>query len=138
MQVCLLLRTDPLSRSRPESPVIIWVSLKPHGLIVPSSHAPITVGGFYYCTAWAARVSIIFTVVRIAPWASQKRVLLGIALVIFLQWLLLVAQMFWVCEKGDTSWKDAPFALCPLGLKVAVTQAVSEYSLLLVSVMADA
>jgi hypothetical protein len=46
--------------------------------------------------------------------------------------------MFWVCEKGDTSWKDAPFALCPLGLKVAVTQAVSEYSLLLVSVMADA
>jgi len=56
------------------------------------------VGGFYYCTIWAARLSIIFTVV----------------------------QMFWVCERGDTSWKDAPFALCPLGLHVAITQVVTE------------
>lgn len=85
------------------------------------------VGGFYYCTIWAARLSIIFTVVRIAPWASQKNVMLAVALVIFLQWVLLMAQMFWVCEKGDTAWKDAPFALCPLGLHVAITQVVSTY-----------
>ncbi|KAF9650835.1 hypothetical protein BDM02DRAFT_3127366 [Thelephora ganbajun] len=84
------------------------------------------VGGFFYCTVWAARLSIIFTVVRIAPWASQKRVMLVIALVMFLQWVLLMVQMFWVCEKGSTSWKQAPFALCPLGLHVAITQAVTE------------
>ena len=47
----------------------------------------------------------------------------------FFQWVLLMTQMFWVCEKGDTTWKQAPFALCPLGLHVAITQAVSEYSL---------
>lgn len=96
--------------------------------IAPSTHRLIIVGGFYYCTIWAARLSIIFTVVRIAPWASQKRVMLVVALVIFLQWLLLMVQMFWVCEKGDTAWKEAPFALCPLGLDVAITQAVSEYT----------
>jgi hypothetical protein len=84
------------------------------------------VGGFFYCTVWAARLSIIFTVVRIAPWASQKRVMLVIAVVILLQWILLMVQMFWVCEKGDTAWKEAPFALCPLGLHVAITQAVTE------------
>ena len=53
--------------------------------------------------------------------------MLAVALVIFLQWVLLMAQMFWVCEKGDTAWKDAPFALCPLGLHVAITQVVSTY-----------
>jgi hypothetical protein len=52
--------------------------------------------------------------------------MLVIALVIFLQWVLLMVQMFWVCEKGNTAWKQAPFALCPLGLHVAVTQAVSK------------
>jgi len=99
----------------------------PYALIVPSTYCLIIVGGFYYCTIWAARLSIIFTVVRIAPWASQKRVMLVVALVLLLQWLLLVVQMFWVCEKGNTAWKKAPFALCPLGLHVAITQAVSEY-----------
>lgn len=84
------------------------------------------VGGFFYCTVWAARLSIIFTVVRIAPWASQKKVMVIIAISIFLQWALLMIQMFWVCEKGNTSWKEEQFALCPLGLHVAITQAVTE------------
>ena len=52
--------------------------------------------------------------------------MLVVGLVLFLQWLLLMVQMFWVCEKGDTAWKEAPFALCPLGIRVAITQAVSE------------
>ena len=86
----------------------------------------IAVAGFYYCTIWTARLSIIFTVVRIAPWASQKRIMLIVAAVMVFQWILLMVQLFWVCEKGDTSWKDAPFALCPLGLHVAITQVVSE------------
>jgi hypothetical protein len=84
------------------------------------------VAGFYYCTIWTARLSIIFTVVRIAPWASQKRIMLIVAAVMVFQWILLMVQLFWVCEKGDTSWKDAPFALCPLGLHVAITQVVTE------------
>ena len=87
----------------------------------------VTAGGFFYCTIWIARLSIIFTVVRFAPWTSQKRVMLVIAAVIFLQWILLMVQMFWVCEKGDTSWKEAPLVLCPLGLRVAITQVVSEH-----------
>ena len=56
--------------------------------------------------------------------------MLVVAFVIFFQWALLMVQMFWVCEKGNTSWKDAPFALCPLGPHVAITQVVSECSLL--------
>lgn len=99
------------------------------GPIPPPTHSSIAVAGFYYCTIWAARLSIIFTVVRIAPWASQKRIMLVVGLVLFLQWVLLMVQLFWVCEKGDTAWKDAPFALCPIGIRVAITQAVSKCSL---------
>jgi len=69
----------------------------------------------------------MFTVMRITPRRSQKRVMLAGAVVIFLQWALLVVQLFWVCERGDVSWKQAPFALCPLGLYVAITQVISEY-----------
>jgi len=53
--------------------------------------------------------------------------MLVVAIVLFLQWVLLMVQLFWVCEKGDTAWKEAPFALCPIGLRVAITQVVSEY-----------
>ena len=52
--------------------------------------------------------------------------MVAIAALMFFQWLLLMVQMFWVCEKGSTKWKEAPFALCPLGLHVAITQVVSE------------
>ena len=126
LQVYSLLPMVHHSRSTLVLPATTWVSLS-FWHLKPFTHAPTTVGGFYYCTVWTARLSIIFTVVRIAPWASQKRVMLVVALVIFLQWFLLMVQMFWVCEKGNTAWKDAPFALCPLGLHVAITQAVSEY-----------
>lgn len=129
LKVFLSSPTVPLTRCEHVSPVIIWVSWNILRLVSLPTHPPITVGGFYYCTVWAARLSIIFTVVRIAPWGSQKRVMLVVALVMFFQWVLLMVQMFWVCEKGDTAWKEALFALCPLGLHVAITQAVSEYSL---------
>ena len=93
-----------------------------------STDVPFTaVAGLFYCTVWGARLSIILTVLRIAPWAFQKRLLVLVAVVIFLEWVLLMVQLFWICEKGDTSWKDASFALCRLGLRVAITRVVSKH-----------
>ncbi|KAF9648662.1 hypothetical protein BDM02DRAFT_3115143 [Thelephora ganbajun] len=84
------------------------------------------VGFFFYSTIWSARLSIVFTVIRIAPWPSQIRVLLGVAVFFFLQWILLVTQMFWVCEKGNNSWKNKKYAQCVLGEAVGITQVATE------------
>jgi hypothetical protein len=51
--------------------------------------------------------------------------MLVIAVVIFLQWVLLMVQMFWVCEKVETAWKNSD-KLCALGPHVAITQVVSK------------
>lgn len=49
----------------------------------------------------------------------------GVAVFFFLQWILLVAQMFWVCGKGDTSWENHEYAQCVLGEAVGITQVTS-------------
>ena len=65
---------------------------------------------------------------RIVPWDSQKRVVLAVAVAIFLQWVVLMVQLYWVCEKGETGWEGAPFAMCPTrGLYGGVSQIISEY-----------
>lgn len=84
------------------------------------------VGGLFYSTIWCARLSIIFTVIRIAPRPSQVRVLLGVAFFFFLQWAFLVAQMFWVCERKDPEWKNRAYAQCVLGEAVGITQVATE------------
>lgn len=84
------------------------------------------VGGLFYSTIWCARLSIVFTVIRIAPWPSQIKVLLGVAGFFVLQWALLIAQMFWICEKTDPAWKNHEYAQCVLGEAVGITQVATE------------
>jgi len=84
------------------------------------------VGGFFYSTLWSARLSMVFTVIRIAPWPSQVRVLLGVAVFFFLEWILLITQMFWVCGKEDVQWENSPYAQCVLGDAVAITRLTAE------------
>lgn len=63
------------------------------------------------------------TILSLTPVAT-----LGVAFFFFLQWLLLVTQMFWVCEKGETAWKNRPYAQCVLGEAVGITQLASTFS----------
>jgi hypothetical protein len=53
----------------------------------------------------------------------------GVAFFFFLQWVLLMTQMFWVCEKIDTAWKNHEFVQCVLGEAVGITQVASTSSL---------
>lgn len=84
------------------------------------------VASLFYSTIWCARLSIVFTVIRIAPLPSQIRALLGVALFFFLQWVLLMTQMFWICEKSDPVWKNREYAQCVLGEAVGITQVATE------------
>ena len=95
-----------------------------------SAHSSIAAAASFYSTIWAARLAITFTIMRVTPWKSQKKAMIAIAVAIFLQWAVLVVQMFWVCEKGETAWDLGPIAMCPgTNLYVYISQVIGEYSL---------
>ncbi|KAA1467296.1 hypothetical protein DENSPDRAFT_832309 [Dentipellis sp. KUC8613] len=79
----------------------------------------------FYTVIWSARLSILFSIIRIDPdpvWRLRLRWIAGIfigAIVFFL------AQLMWVCEP-EPSWKNAPSPQCKLNKEVAICQLVSD------------
>jgi hypothetical protein len=76
------------------------------------------------CAHRCSRLSILFTVVRLAYWGTQRRLLVRIAIIFGVVWAILFAQVWWTCET-DPSWKKQPRPQCPLGRNVAIAQIVS-------------
>ena len=91
----------------------------------------------------SARLSILFIVIRITPshYTGGRRALYFLGWSFGVTWGILVAQMFWVCEK-KTTWKVrhfvifnrrhlmrlsqlAPAPQCPVGVPVAIAQLIS-------------
>ena len=52
--------------------------------------------------------------------------MLAIAVAIFLQWVVLVIQMYWVCLSGEIGWALPPFAMCLTSLYGQISQVISE------------
>ena len=92
-----------------------------------------------------ARISIVFTVVRITPWDLQRKILLcmrtislisylystdlalpGVAVFFFLQFVMLTVQVYWVCELSYAQWKQIPGSVCVLPKVVPISQVVSK------------
>jgi len=92
------------------------------------THPSAAVTTSFYSTIMAARLALTLTIVRVTPWNAQRRVMIAIAIAIFIQWVISVVQMYWVCEKGKTGWKFALFATCPsMNNYVYISQILSEY-----------
>ncbi|KAG1775294.1 hypothetical protein EV702DRAFT_1120009 [Suillus placidus] len=72
-----------------------------------------------------SRLSILFTVVRLAYWGTQRRLLVSIAFIFGVVWAILFAQVWWTCESNP-SWKQQPRPQCPLGRNVAIAQIVTD------------
>lgn len=51
----------------------------------------------------------------------------GVAIFFFLQWALLIVQMYWVCEKGEDTWKHREYPQCVLGEAIGITQVASTF-----------
>ncbi|KAF9465589.1 hypothetical protein BDZ94DRAFT_326393 [Collybia nuda] len=77
----------------------------------------------FYCIIWSARLSILFSMIRIDPSRTRQRRLACVGAAFFTTWVLLVAQLFWVCEPND-SWKKLKTPQCPLDEQVAIFQLV--------------
>ncbi|KAJ7027831.1 hypothetical protein C8F04DRAFT_1399343 [Mycena alexandri] len=79
----------------------------------------------FYVIIWASRLSILFSLIRIDPTSETRRRLFWVAAAFVVVSLVLLAQLFWVCEGTFDSWKDEPHPGCELPLQVAVFQLIT-------------
>jgi len=79
----------------------------------------------FSAVVWCTRLSILFSIVRLATGHTMRRLLYCLAAIFFFFWGLLFAQTFWVCEN-DPNWKDAALPQCNLGIQVGILQLIAD------------
>jgi len=78
----------------------------------------------FYTVIWTARISILFSIIRIDPDPVMRRRLKWLAAAFVAALAFLLSQLFWTCE-GIHGWKDRPSPQCPLPKQVAICQLIS-------------
>ncbi|KAF9465587.1 hypothetical protein BDZ94DRAFT_1253482 [Collybia nuda] len=79
----------------------------------------------FYTIIWSARLSILFSIIRVDPSDSRKRLLKLVAVLFSIVCIVLIAQLYWVCEP-QPKWKDLPSPQCTLNKQIAICQLVSD------------
>ncbi|KAH7925791.1 hypothetical protein BV22DRAFT_1104749 [Leucogyrophana mollusca] len=80
----------------------------------------------YTCLIWSARLSIVFSVIRIMPPARAVRVPAYTAAVSFgIMWMLAVASKAYVCGR-DTSWYQEVMIQCPLTVSIGLIELTTD------------
>lgn len=74
----------------------------------------------------SARISIIFSIIRLDPSEIRRRRLLYVAGLFFVVCVILIAQLFWICER-EPGWKDTKSPQCTLNKQVVICQLVCQY-----------
>ncbi|EPQ58990.1 hypothetical protein GLOTRDRAFT_20246, partial [Gloeophyllum trabeum ATCC 11539] len=72
-----------------------------------------------------SELSILLTTMRLCAPGPFRRWLFRAALSFAVAWLILFAQVFWVCER-QPGWKDTPAPQCNLGRNVAIAQVITD------------
>ncbi|TFK95411.1 hypothetical protein BDV98DRAFT_608979 [Pterulicium gracile] len=100
------------------------------GYVFLSDHVSYPVAVFYLClqafyaATWSSRISILFTVARLAR-DNTRRILIYGSLTFVGAWIFLLGQVFYVCEQVDLTWRTSLPPRCNLGLGVGIAQAVT-------------
>ncbi|KAJ7736260.1 hypothetical protein B0H16DRAFT_121800 [Mycena metata] len=83
-------------------------------------------GVFFYLLVWTVRLSILFTIVRLS-FGRLRRLLSLLGWLFGLTSLILIAQIFWVCEN-EPGWKNVTTQApqCALGNNVAIAQVITD------------
>jgi len=76
----------------------------------------------YFVPLCSARLSVLFTIIRITPWQAHRRVLFGFACFFVFQCVFLIGQLLYLCEFVYTEWKTQDRTLCNHGDSLAATQ----------------
>ena|SRR5882762_2734345 len=73
-----------------------------------------------------ARLSILFSIIRIVPCERHRNRLLFVAVAFIMMGILLICQAVWVCDPDD-SWKQNQLDRCPLSKQVVILQIICEF-----------
>ncbi|KAH9169614.1 hypothetical protein EDB89DRAFT_1854339 [Lactarius sanguifluus] len=79
----------------------------------------------FYTVIWTARISILFSIIRIDPDPVMRHRLKWLAGAFFAALCFLLSQLFWTCE-GINDWKDKASPQCPLPKQVAICQLITD------------
>ena len=82
----------------------------------------------FYAVIWSARISILFSIIRIDPDPFMRQRLKWLAAVFVGTIGFFLAQLFWVCENNHDDWKNMASPQCPLPKQVPVCQLVCTHS----------
>lgn len=78
----------------------------------------------FYLVIWTARISILFSIIRIDPDPIMRRRLKWLAALFVAAIGFFLAQLFWTCETMHNGWKNAHSPQCHLPKQVAICQLV--------------
>ncbi|KAJ8074477.1 hypothetical protein PM082_015378 [Marasmius tenuissimus] len=79
----------------------------------------------FYSVVWFARLSILFSIIRIHPDESMRNKLYWVAGIFVLVTMTLISQLYWVCEP-EPGWKNEPSPQCALTRQVVILQIVTD------------
>ncbi|KAI0053205.1 hypothetical protein FA95DRAFT_1552700 [Auriscalpium vulgare] len=79
----------------------------------------------FYAVIWSARLSILFSIIRLDSDPVARRKLMWLAGVFVAAIAFFIAQLLWVCEPHP-EWKTAMAPQCRLDKQVAICQLVSD------------
>src|SRR5216684_1484020 len=82
----------------------------------------------FYSVIWSARLSILFSIIRIDPDPVMRRRLGWLAGAFIAAIAFFFAQLLWICETMHNGWRNKPNPQCPLPKQVAICQLVCTYS----------
>jgi hypothetical protein len=82
----------------------------------------------FYAIIWSARLSILFSIIRIDPDSFARQRLKWLAALFIGIFAFLFAQLYWSCEGKHQDWKDTASPQCHLPKQVAICQLVCMYS----------
>ncbi|KAF8997834.1 hypothetical protein BDQ17DRAFT_1362685 [Cyathus striatus] len=80
----------------------------------------------FYAVIWNARLSILFSLIRIDPDPRRQTITLYICVLYFVAFVVLLLQLLWVCEPQGSKWKNMPVPQCSLSDQVAILQLASD------------
>jgi len=79
----------------------------------------------FYSIIWTARLAILYSVIRIDPNPRTRMYLHRVAVIFIVVLMVMIAQLFWVCEPLK-QWRKEASPQCPLDHQVAICQLVTD------------
>ncbi|KZP25344.1 hypothetical protein FIBSPDRAFT_783324 [Athelia psychrophila] len=82
----------------------------------------------FTCVLWSARLSMLYSIIRITPPMMRlRRVAYCCGILFVAMWAGLLAQKLYICIS-DLSWQLKPAPQCHLGQSVAILELVTDFS----------